>query len=207
MKISTSMLSINDNYKKYMDDLNGSLTDYFHLDIMDGLFVENNSIEKMDELLKYNNKPLDIHLMVNNPIKYIDKYSFYKPSFITIHAELDNVSKIIKYIKSRNINVGVAIKPSTNLDAINSYIDELDLILVMSVEPGKGGQDFISNSKNKIDELFKLRKQNNYKYLIEVDGGINDKTINDVLNADIVVSGSFIVNGDINVNIVKLKNI
>ncbi len=207
MKISTSMLSIENNFEYHMNELNNSKSDYFHLDVMDGNFVLNNSIIKMDELLKFNSKPIDIHLMVTDPKYYIDKYKIYNPKFITIHIELGNVKEIISYIKDSNIKAGIAINPDTNLNEIYNYLDEIDLILVMSVEPGMGGQTFISDTTKKIDDLIKLRHEKKYNYLIEVDGGINSNTIKLVDEVDIVVSGSFLTNGNIDDNIVKLKNI
>lgn len=192
--ISVSILGIKEdkinNYKK-LDNTN---CDFIHLDIMDGIFVEN----KVDFDFNYNfNKKLDIHLMVNNVKEYIEKYKVLKPVYITFHIEVnENIDEIIKILKDNNIKVGISIKPNTNINILNKYLPYIDLVLVMSVEPGRGGQKFIEKSINRIEYLKDLKEKNNYNYLIEVDGGINNETISMVKNADIKVVGSYITNSD-----------
>ena len=110
-------------------------------------------------------------------------------------------------MKSLNIKVGISIKPNTDISVIKDYLEYLDLVLVMSVEPGCGGQTFIDNTQAKIDKLKQLRDKNNYHYLIEVDGGVNDKTISKCINADIVVSGSYVTNNNYEDVINKLKQV
>lgn len=190
--ISTSILSIKENIDENLKQIDNTTTDYIHLDIMDGIFVDNkNEFEYPYQF----NKKLDVHLMVIDVIYYIEKYKKLNPEFITFHLEaVDNVVDTIKKIKENNIKVGLSIKPNTKVEELIPYLGLIDLVLVMSVEPGYGGQEFITNSTNKIDELKKLREDNNYHYLIEVDGGINKETINYVANADIKVVGSYITN-------------
>lgn len=192
--ISVSILGIKEdkitNYKR-LDNTN---CDFIHLDVMDGKFVEN----KVDFDFNYKfNKKVDIHLMVENVEEYINKYKKLNPTYITFHIEVEeDIDKLIKILKENNIKVGISIKPNTDINLLTKYLSYVDLILVMSVEPGRGGQKFIENSVNRINYLKKLRDENNYNYLIEVDGGINNKTISNVENADIKVVGSYITNSN-----------
>ena len=209
MKISASFLSIKNNLKENIDKLTDLDIDYLHLDIMDGLFVNNKTyeIKEIEDIIN-NKKPLDVHLMVSDVYKYIDDFKNLNPEFITFHYEVNHdIMDLIKYLKSLNISVGISIKPDTKVTELLPYLPYIDLVLVMSVEPGFGGQKFIENSIDKINELYELRKDNNYKYLIEVDGGINDTNIEKLKKADILVIGSFITNGDYskNLSIVKEK--
>ena len=196
MKISASFLTIDniDNVDKLVDcDI-----DYLHLDIMDGIFVNNkNEVTNIS-----NKKPLDVHLMVNDVYKYIDQYAKLNPLLTTFHDEInDSIIDVINYIKKFNIKVGLSIKPSTKVEQIIPYLPYLDLVLVMSVEPGAGGQTFIMDTVDKIKKLKELKGN----YLIEVDGGINDNTINLVSDADIIVVGSYITSGNYEERIKKLK--
>ena len=196
MKISASFLTIDniDNVNKLVDcDI-----DYLHLDIMDGIFVNN----KNEAINITNKKPLDVHLMVNDVYKYIDIYKNLNPLFITFHYEaVTDILEVVNYIKKFNIKVGLSIKPSTKVEEIIPYLPYLDLVLVMSVEPGQGGQPFIMDTVDKIKKLKELKGN----YLIEVDGGINDNTIKLVNDADIVVVGSYITSGDYEERIRNLK--
>ena len=195
MKISASYLSIKENLEENIKKLSNTNVDYIHVDIMDGKFVSNTNITDI-KLLELN-KPLDIHLMVKDVYKFIDMYKNLKPEYITFHLEIEeNLFEIIDYIKSNGIKVGLSIKPNTDIGLLTPYLHLLDLILVMSVEPGKGGQEFIIDSKEKIDALKVVKKVNNYNYQIEVDGGINNNTIKYCENADIVVVGSYITNSE-----------
>lgn len=195
MQISTSILSIKENLVDNLLQLNKTNTDYIHLDIMDGKFVSNKTDFNKD-IIQILKKPLDIHLMVNDVFNYINEYFSYNPEFITFHIEIEqDKQKIINYLKTKNIKVGLSLNPETKVDKLLPYLEYIDLVLVMSVEPGKGGQQFIDIT-NKIKTLDELRKNNNYKYEIEVDGGINDINIELLkeTNADIAVVGSFITN-------------
>ena len=203
MKISASFLSIKDNLKENIDLLTKCDIDYLHLDIMDGIFVKNKTwdISEIKNLINYN-KPLDVHLMVSDVYKYVDEYKDLNPEFITFHYEVDlDIMDIINYIKKYNIKVGLSIKPNTKVDEIVPYLPYLDLILVMSVEPGEGGQKFIIDSVDKIKKLKELKGD----YLIEVDGGINDSTISLVKDVDIAVIGSYITSGNYEEKIKSIK--
>ena len=131
----------------------------------------------------------------------IDIYKEIKPEFITFHIEAtDNIQYYIDYIKSLNIKVGLSINPDTSIELLNPYLDQLDLILIMSVQPGFGGQKYIESSKEKLDALKVIRDINNYKYVIEVDGGVNIDTKKYCDSADILVVGSYITTSDDYVN-------
>ena len=195
MKISASFLSIKENLKENVERLDKTSIDYLHLDIMDGKFVTNKTytIAEIKYLLQNTTKPKDVHLMVNDVMKYIDDFITINQEFITFHLEaIDNQREVINYLKQYNIKVGISIKPKTNIETLLPYLPLIDLILIMSVEPGYGGQEFIMETTSKIDNLKYLRDQNNYNYIIQVDGGINNKTIKYCQNADIVVVGSYI---------------
>ncbi len=191
--ISVSILGIKDDNNK-LQVIDNLKPNYLHLDIMDGLFVSNN-IEMTN--LPLLNTPKDIHLMVNDVKKYVDIYKKYNPNYITFHVEVqDNVSDLIDYIHSLNIKVGLSIKPNTPVSSLKDYLKVIDMILVMSVEPGYGGQEFMDSAIAKVNELAQLRQENNYKYLIEIDGGINNITKKLVPNCDIFVVGSYITASD-----------
>ncbi len=200
MKVSASFLSIKDNIKSNINVLDKSTIDYLHLDIMDGKFVQNKTfnIDEIRDLLSDTTKPKDVHLMVNDIKKYIDDFSTLNPEYITFHFEATYASEeIIEYIKSKNIKVGISINPHTSIESIIPYLPLVDLVLIMSVEPGMGGQTFIEEVVSKIDTLKELREDNkDYNYVIEVDGGINDETIKLCSNADIIVVGSFITDSN-----------
>lgn len=197
MQISASFLSIKENLSDNIKKLDNSNIDYLHLDIMDNLFVPNKTwlFEEARKLLLNTTKPKDVHLMVKDVRKYVDAYALIKPAFITFHVEaVKDTLETINYIKSKKIKVGLSIKPNTSVEQIVPYLPYVDLVLVMSVEPGFGGQAFLNSATDKLAELKKIREEKKYNYVIEVDGGINDKTIKLVSDADIVVVGSYITN-------------
>lgn len=208
MKVATSILSVKDDLKKCIDELNNTDTDYIHLDIMDGEFVENKTWH-MDDLLPVledNNKPLDVHLMVNDVMNYINEFSFLNPSYITFHYEaVDDVNEMIDYVKKLGIKVGLAIKPSTKYEEILSYLPKLDEVLVMSVNPGMGGQEFMLSTVEKLNNLKDYKINNGLDFIINVDGGINNETVKLVSSADMVVSGSYIVKNDYQTAINNLR--
>lgn len=206
MKISASFLSIRQDLKTNIQRLCHTDIDYLHLDIMDGQFVLNKTWckEELEPILD-DTKPLDIHLMVEDVYAYIDEFASFHPVYLTFHYETLDVLEKIAYIHSKGCLAGVSIKPQTDVTLLQPYLPFLDLVLVMSVEPGYGGQSFLENSVSKIEWLYQMRKENGYSYVIEVDGGINDKTISKVAKADIAVVGSFITNGNYEENVQKLK--
>lgn len=209
MKISASFLDIKEPKNKELTKLDGLDIDYIHLDVMDGIFVENRTYtyQEFYDITRFTRKPKDIHMMVSDVKKYIDDFRKFNPEFITFHYEASShVMGVIDYIHSLGLKVGMAIKPQTNISEIVNYLKYLDLVLVMSVEPGRGGQSFIENSVKKIEDLYSLRESNKYHYLIEVDGGINDETIKKCNKADICVVGSFITKNDYEEAIRKLRD-
>ena len=204
IKVSTSILTCN-NRIQATEKLNKTNTDYIHIDYMDGIFVDNKefTIEEIKTLSKISTKKLDIHIMAENPEPIIQELKGLNIEYITIHYEINKpLDKIINLIHNQGYKCGISIKPKTNPKNIIEYLEKIDLVLIMSVEPGKGGQKFIPDVLNKIKEL----KQNNL--IIEIDGGINDTNIEELKNiVDIVVVGSYITNSsDYNKQINNLKN-
>ncbi len=189
MKVSVSFLKYQNSKEETIKKIMATHADYIHVDIMDGLFVEakNDDLDEFIHLLKDSKKPLDIHLMVASPKEYIDKLKILNPEFITIQAEILNPLVYLKQIKSYNIRAGLAINPDTDINIINNYLNYLDLVLIMSVYPGMGGQKFIPQVTKKIKMIPRD------KLLVSIDGGINDETIKIVRDdVDICVSGSFV---------------
>ena len=196
MKLATSFLMvINDKTK--IDEID-KYTDYVHFDIMDGKFTENET--DLNEILNNTRdvtKDKDVHLMVMDIKKYVDLVKHINPKFITFHLEAtDKVDESINYIKDNQVKVGLAINPKTNVESLLPYLHKIDLVLVMSVQAGKGGQAFIDIS-SKIHYLIEYREKHHLNYLIEVDGGIKPEVIDKVKDVDIIVVGSFITNGNI----------
>lgn len=196
MELSVSILNAQDKMSM-IKLLNNTEISYIHLDVMDGDFVMQKSLplEEIKELAKISEKKLDIHLMVSNPLEYIiELENISKIEYITIHLEINkNIKEILKKIKSYGYKTGVSIKPNTDINKLLPYINDLDLILLMTVEPGLGGQKFIEFSSSRLKELRKLVGD---KIKIEVDGGINNITIKEVAEADIAVVGSYITKNE-----------
>lgn len=204
IKVSTSILTCN-NRIQATEELNKTNTDYIHIDYMDAIFVDNKefTIEEIKTLSKISTKKLDIHIMAENPEPIIQELKDLNIEYITIHYEINKpLDKIINLIHNQGYKCGISIKPKTDPKNIIEYLKKIDLVLIMSVEPGKGGQKFIPDVLNKIKEL----KQNNL--IIEIDGGINDTNIEELKNiVDIVVVGSYITNSNnYNKQINNLKN-
>ena len=197
MKIAASILDCKDRINSVLE-LNRTNISYVHIDVMDGKFVPNTSFDNMGEIRGINlvtKYPMDVHLMMDNPISYINELGNMNIEFITIHLEIDKDKKeIFKSIKDLGYKVGLSIKPNTNVKDIIPYLDDIDMVLVMSVEPGLGGQSFIESTVNRIKELKELIGSRNI--LIEVDGGINNETITKLEGVDIAVVGSYISKSD-----------
>lgn len=196
MELSVSILNSKDKIQM-VRLLNNTDISYIHLDVMDGNFVYQNSlpIEEIKNLSKVSEKKLDIHLMVEDPLEYIEKIKdLPNIEYITIHLEINkDIKNILSKIKAYGYKSGLSIKPNTDLNKLNPYLNNLDLILLMTVEPGLGGQPFITSSSRRLKELKKITKSN---IMLEVDGGINNITIKKVPDADIVVVGSYITNSE-----------
>ena len=187
--------------------------DMIHVDVMDGHFVPNLTIGPpvIKALRKHCKLMFDVHLMISPVHKYIKEYSDSGADIITFHPEAtENMKDTISLIKSLNKKVGVSLNPDSEINKISNYLDGIDLVLVMSVFPGFGGQKFIPEVLNKIKTLKELKDKNNYKFDIEVDGGVNFSNSKDILKAgaNILVSGTTVFkenNGDIKKNIETLK--
>jgi len=187
--------------------------DMIHVDVMDGHFVPNLTIGPpvIKALRKYTKLPFDVHLMISPVHKYIEDYAKAGANIITIHPEAtNNLKESINLIKKLNVKVGVSLNPDTNINVIENILDQIDLVLVMSVYPGFGGQKFIPEVVKKIENLNKLKKQKNLNFDIEVDGGINFENNKIVIKAgaNILVSGTTVFkenNGNIKKNIDFLK--
>ena len=213
MEVSASILSKEYKPKELVSKFNQTDVDYIHLDIMDGKFVKNKtwSISEIKKILTNNTKKLDVHLMVKNPYKFIMEYALLDVEYITFHYEATKnnkkINELIEKTKELGIKVGLSINPNTNVNEIEEFLPKLDLILVMSVYPGESGQTFIKSVLYKIDILDKLRKEKNYNFKIEVDGGINNENVLNLKekNVDIVVSASFIQDGNIKEKIASLR--
>lgn len=198
MLISTSFLS-SKNLVQDLRKLDQTDTDFIHMDVMDGKFVKNKTMpfKEMRNIYKYTSKRLDVHLMVQNPEKYILDYASLNTEYIVIHLELDvDIEKNLKLIKSCGIQCGIAIRPDTEIKELVPYLPLLDIILVMSVEPGTGGQAFLRKTESKIKELRVLLKEYHSHAKISVDGGITDLTKGYCSESDILVSGSYIINSN-----------
>lgn len=195
-KVSVSFLSSKDVIGDLIE-LDTTSADYVHVDVMDGKFVKNKYLpfKVLDKMAYVMKKRLDVHLMVKDPSKYIIKYATLNSEYITIHVELGKkLDEYFDLIDSYGIKCGLAINPGTDIAELTPYLDRIDLILVMSVEPGRGGQKFIDTTTKRIDDIKKMIGKR--KILINVDGGINKDTIGKVSNSDIVVSGSYVIGGD-----------
>lgn len=204
VEVSTSILGTKKGEEsKTFFALEIAKTDYFHIDVMDGKFVQNNTQEKMFEYASYikriSNLPLDIHLMVENVKEVADEFLAVEPNIITFHYEAckdkKEVFDNIKYIKENNCKVGLAIKPDTKIEEILEFLPYIHMCLVMTVEPGKGGQKLIEHAVDKIKELKEYIEKNDIDIDIEADGGINLATVESVkkAGANVLVSGSAIL--------------
>ena len=214
IQISPSILSADfSQLRNEIKRLEEAGADMIHVDVMDGHFVPNLTIGSpvIKNLRKYTKLPFDVHLMISPVHKYISAYADAGADIITIHPEAtDNLANSIKHIREFNKKVGVSLNPDTKINVITNLLDQIDLVLIMSVFPGFGGQKFMPEVISKIEELKKIKNQKNLNYEIEVDGGINFTNYKSVIEAgaDILVSGTTIFkenNGDIKKNIDSLK--
>lgn len=197
MKISVSYLSSKKSMRETIRLIEETTADYIHVDLMDGGFVpkKNFTIEEVEELLEKHTKPLDIHLMVFDPIIYVPSLAKLNPEFITFHLEATkDIVKTIEAIKMQGIKAGITIRPDTDLYELMPYLSLVDLVLIMSVNPGEGGQEFMMSAVDRLQVLMEIRKNNGLSFLTQIDGGINKDTIRLVGDVDIAVSGSFICN-------------
>jgi len=207
MLVSGSFL--NHNPKESIEIYNKSGIDFIHVDIADGKFVSEKSfsISDVEKFSTYTSKPLDIHLMVSNPTKYIDSFSMLNTEYITFHYEaVKNHMDIINHIKNNGIKVGISIKPGTSVGILFDMLHYIDLVLIMSVEPGVSGQKFMDSVIYKIEVLKKKIIEDNLNVKISVDGGINEESFNKIKDkgVDIIISESYLLSGD---TVNKVRNL
>ncbi len=212
--LSPSMLSIDfGNIEENIKRVVSAGTDYIHVDVMDGMFVPNISFGPpvIDYVKKAaGDTPLDVHLMIEKPERYVDVFKKSGADMLTIHYEsTDDVAAVVKKIKEAGMEVGVALKPATPVEVLADVIDELDMVLIMSVEPGFGGQSFMDIAYEKLAETKKLAEERKLNCKIEVDGGITLGNLKKVLDAgaNVIVAGSAIFKNDIEKNIADFKEI
>ena len=201
-KIAPSILAADfNNLQKDCEMINNSLADWFHLDVMDGVFVPNISFGMpiIRDIKKIAEKTLDVHLMITKPERYITDFKKIGADILTVHFEACNhLHRTIHAIKEEGMQAGVALNPHTSIYALTDILQDIDLVCLMSVNPGFGGQSFIENTYKKVQELTNLRNQTNSKFLIEIDGGVNTGNARKLLDsgADVLVAGSFVFKSD-----------
>lgn len=198
--ISPSVLSCDfGNIQRDVEMINSSAADWFHVDVMDGAFVPNISFgfPVIEAIKKHAQRPLDVHLMIQNPDKYIVDFKNSGADILTVHYEAcTHLHRTVQAIKSEGMKAGVALNPHTPVDLLVDIIHELDLVLIMSVNPGFGGQKFIRNAILKVEQTKNLIHKTGSSALVEVDGGVNLETGAELVKAgaDVLVAGSFVFN-------------
>lgn len=201
------------NLQKEITMINESTADWIHVDIMDGVFVPNISmgLPVVQAVKKHARKPLDVHLMIVQPERYIEAFRQAGADIISVHAEASiHLHRTIEQIKATGAKAGVALNPHTPVSALSEIINDIDLVCMMSVNPGFGGQKFIANTYNKIHELSALIAKKNAKVDIEIDGGVNEGNAKDLIEAGatVLVAGNFVfASSDPKGTISKLKNV
>lgn len=198
--ISPSVLSCDfANIQRDVEMINQSNADWFHVDVMDGVFVPNISFgfPVVSAIKKHATKPLDVHLMIANPDLYLEDFKNAGADWLTVHYEAcAHLHRTIQVIKSLGMKAGVALNPHTSVNVLEDILPDLDLVLIMSVNPGFGGQKFIPHALKKVAQLKELIQKTGSSALIEVDGGVNLETGKQLLDAgaDALVAGSFVFN-------------
>ena len=201
------------NLERDVKMVNESEADWFHIDVMDGVFVPNISfgMPVIKAMKKHATKPFDVHLMITQPERYIKDFKEVGADVLTVHYEAcTHLHRTIQEIKANGMKAGVALNPHTPVSLLEDILSELDLVCLMSVNPGFGGQKFIGNTIQKVEKLREMAESSNRDLLIEIDGGVSSKNAGDLLNAgaNVLVAGSFVFNSeDPKKTIAELKQI
>jgi ribulose-phosphate 3-epimerase len=187
------------NLQRDVEMLNASAAEYIHVDIMDGMFVPNISfgLPVCEAIHRHAKKPLDVHLMIEQPDRYLADFRNAGASIITVHYEAcPHLHRTVQHIKELGALAGVALNPHTPVEVLSEILGDVSLVLIMSVNPGFGGQKFIDNTYKKIARLAEMRREGNHNFLIEIDGGVNVENAGKLTaeGADVLVAGSFVFN-------------
>ncbi len=189
------------NLQRDVEMINSSEADWFHIDIMDGVFVPNISfgMPVQAAIKKHAKKPLDVHLMIVDPDRYITTFKNLGTDVLTVHYEAcTHLHRTLQAIRAEGMKAGVALNPHTPVSLLKDVLADLDLVCIMSVNPGFGGQSFIENTYAKVKELDAMRKEAGLDFLIEIDGGVTDKNAGELVDAgaDVLVAGSYVFKSD-----------
>lgn len=201
------------NLQRDVEMINNSEADWFHIDIMDGVFVPNISygMPVLKAITKHAKKTIDVHLMIIDPDRYIKEFASLGANILTVHYEAcTHLHRTLQAIKAEGMKAGVALNPHTNVELLRDIINDIDLVLIMSVNPGFGGQSFIENTYQKVKQLKELILEKNANTLIEIDGGVTDKNAAQLskVGADALVAGSFVFKAEDQIQTIKeLKRI